>query len=65
LVTAAGEATTRVETGAALQAIADVFWFSLEFGVLWDDGELEKVVGGFFAGVDDDTPERLGIALAV
>ena len=27
-------------------------------------GELEEVVGGFFASVDDDTPQRLGIALA-
>jgi phenylalanine-4-hydroxylase len=25
-------------------------------------GELEEVVGGFFASVDDDTPQRLGLA---
>jgi phenylalanine-4-hydroxylase len=30
---AAGEAAHRVETDAALQVIADVFWFTLEFGV--------------------------------
>jgi phenylalanine-4-hydroxylase len=111
---AAGEATTRVETEAAVQAIADVFWFTLEFGVMYEAGELraygagilssygeieeframeirpldiaamvaveyditayqpvlfgaasfgelEDVVGGFFATVDDDTPARLGI----
>ena len=114
---AAGEATLRVETDAALQAIADVFWFTLEFGVMWEEGELraygagilssygeieeframeirpldiaamatvdyditsyqpvlfgaasfgelEDVVGTFFATVDDDTPARLGIAAA-
>ena len=31
---AAGEAARRVETEAALQFIADVFWFTLEFGVV-------------------------------
>src|SRR5215208_1389935 len=29
---AAGEAAQRVQTDAALQAIADVFWFTMEFG---------------------------------
>jgi phenylalanine-4-hydroxylase len=109
----AGEAVRRVETDAAVQFIADVFWFSMEFGVVYEDGELkaygagilsscgeieefrevevrpldiaemgsieyditryqpvlyaarslgqiEDVVGGFFAGADDDTPVRLG-----
>ena len=46
---AAGEATTRVETDAALQAIADVFWFSLEFGVLWEDGELRAYGAGILS----------------
>jgi phenylalanine-4-hydroxylase len=107
----AGEAVRRVETDAAVQFIADVFWFSMEFGVVYEDGELkaygagilsscgeieefrdvevrpldiaemgsieyditryqpvlyaarslahiEDVVGGFFAGADDDTPAR-------
>jgi phenylalanine-4-hydroxylase len=111
----AGRAAQRVETDEALQAIADVFWFTLEFGVLWEDGELraygagilssygeieefrhmrirpldlaemvtieyditkyqpvlfgaasmgelEEVVGGFFASADDDTPARLAAA---
>jgi phenylalanine-4-hydroxylase len=30
----AGEAARRVETDEALQIIADVFWFTLEFGVI-------------------------------
>jgi phenylalanine-4-hydroxylase len=108
----AGRAAQRVETEEALQFLADVFWFTIEFGVLREDGEvraygagllssygeieefrgadlrpldllemgtieyditkyqpvlfcadgmgeLEDVVGGFFAGFDDDTPARL------
>jgi phenylalanine-4-hydroxylase len=108
----AGAAVRRAETDAAIQLIADVFWFSMEFGVVYEDGELkaygagilsscgeieefrdveirpldiaemgsieyditryqpvlyaarslgeiEDVVGGFFAGVDDETPARL------
>jgi phenylalanine-4-hydroxylase len=109
---AAGLAAQRVETDDALQFLADVFWFTIEFGVMREDGEvraygagilssygeieefrgadlrpldllemgtleyditnyqpvlfcadgmgeLEDVVGGFFAGFDDDTPGRL------
>jgi phenylalanine-4-hydroxylase len=108
----AGRAAQRVETEEALQFLADVFWFTIEFGVLREDGEvraygagilssygeieefraadlrpldllemgtleydiskyqpvlfcaesaghLEDVVGGFFAGYDDDSPARL------
>ncbi len=108
----AGLAAQRVETDEALQFLADVFWFTIEFGVLREDGEvraygagilssygeieefrgadlrpldilamaaqeydithyqpvlfcadgmgqLEDVVGGFFAAFDDDTPARL------
>jgi phenylalanine-4-hydroxylase len=113
----AGLAAQRVETDAALQFLADVFWFTIEFGVMREEGEvraygagilssygeieefrgadlrpldllemgtleyditkyqpvlfyadgmgeLEDVVGGFFAGFDDDTPARLGVAAA-
>jgi phenylalanine-4-hydroxylase len=116
----AGLAAQRVETDEALQFLADVFWFTIEFGVLREEGEvraygagilssygeieefrgadlrpldilamatqeydithyqpvlfcadgmgqLEEVVGGFFAGFDDDTPARVrgvgGVAL--
>jgi phenylalanine-4-hydroxylase len=101
-----------VETDEALQFLADVFWFTIEFGVMREEGEvraygagilssygeieefrgadlrpldllemgtleyditkyqpvlfcadgmgeLEDVVGGFFAGFDDETPDRL------
>jgi phenylalanine-4-hydroxylase len=46
---AAGEATTRVETDAALQAIADVFWFTLEFGVMYEEGELRAYGAGILS----------------
>jgi phenylalanine-4-hydroxylase len=115
---AAGLAAQRVETDAALQFLADVFWFTIEFGVMREDGEvraygagilssygeieefrgadlrpldllemgtleyditkyqpvlfcadgmgeLEDVVGGFFAAYDDDTPARLRRAAGV
>jgi phenylalanine-4-hydroxylase len=107
----AGLAAQRVETDEALQFLADVFWFTIEFGVLREEGELraygagilssygeieefrgadlrpldilamatqeyditkyqpvlfcadgmgelEDVVGGFFATFDDDVPNR-------
>jgi phenylalanine-4-hydroxylase len=120
----AGEAARRLETKAGRDFFARVFWFSLEFGVLWESdptypsthpelraygagllssyGEIEEfraadirpldvaamgvqaydithyqpilfaadgiehlleVVGGFFAGCDDDAPARLGGAV--
>src|SRR4051812_25403506 len=37
---AAGLAAQRVETDAALQAIADVFWFTMEFGVVHEHDSL-------------------------
>src|SRR4051794_12272637 len=46
---AAGEAAQRVVTDEALQAIADVFWFTLEFGVLWEDGELRAYGAGILS----------------
>jgi phenylalanine-4-hydroxylase len=40
----AGAAARRVESAAALEFVSKVFWFSLEFGVLHEDGAL-KVYG--------------------
>ncbi len=37
----AGRAAQRVETDAALQAIADVFWFTMEFGVMYEGPQRE------------------------
>jgi len=46
---AAGEATVRVESEAAVQMIADVFWFTLEFGVMYEDGELRAYGAGILS----------------
>ncbi|WP_067468314.1 phenylalanine 4-monooxygenase [Nocardia amamiensis] len=109
---AVGAAVGRLSTERALKFLADVFWFSMEFGVVREHGEvrcygagllssygeieefrhaelrpldiaqmgtavydithyqpilycaesiaeIEDVIGGFFATMDDDTPDRL------
>src|SRR4051794_20248607 len=45
----AGLAAQRVETTEALQFLADVFWFSMEFGVLHEDGELKTYGAGILS----------------
>ena len=45
----AGLAAQRVETDEALQFLADVFWFTLEFGVVWEDGELRAYGAGILS----------------
>jgi phenylalanine-4-hydroxylase len=45
----AGLAARRVETQAALQVLADVFWFTIEFGVVWEDGELRAYGAGILS----------------
>ena len=45
----AGEAARRVETEEALQFVADVFWFTLEFGVVYEDGELRAYGAGILS----------------
>lgn len=45
----AGVAAQRVETERALQFLADVFWFTLEFGVLHEDGELKAYGAGILS----------------
>lgn len=45
----AGEAARRVVTDEALQLIADVFWFTMEFGVLREDGELKAYGAGILS----------------
>jgi phenylalanine-4-hydroxylase len=46
---AAGEAARRVESEAALQLVADVFWFTLEFGVVREGGELRAYGAGILS----------------
>jgi phenylalanine-4-hydroxylase len=45
----AGEAARRVETDEALQIIADVFWFTLEFGVIREGSELKAYGAGILS----------------
>ena len=45
----AGEAARRCETDAGLQFVADVFWFTIEFGVLWEDGALRAYGAGILS----------------
>jgi len=45
----AGEAARRAQTAAGLQLVADVFWFTIEFGVLFEDGELRAYGAGILS----------------
>ena len=45
----AGHASRRAETDAALDFFSKVFWFTLEFGVLWEDGELRAYGAGLLS----------------
>jgi phenylalanine-4-hydroxylase len=45
----AGEAARRAETDAGVQFVADVFWFTVEFGVLWEDDELRAYGAGILS----------------
>jgi phenylalanine-4-hydroxylase len=49
LYRAAGDAVRRVETEDALQFISKVFWFSLEFGVLRENGEVRSYGAGLLS----------------
>jgi phenylalanine-4-hydroxylase len=46
---AAGRAAPRVETEEALQFVSKAFWFTLEFGVLWENGELRTYGAGILS----------------
>jgi phenylalanine-4-hydroxylase len=45
----AGDAARRMRTDEGLQLVADVFWFTLEFGVVWEDGELKAYGAGILS----------------
>lgn len=49
LYEAAGNASRRAESDAALDFFSKVFWFTLEFGVLWEDGELRTYGAGLLS----------------
>jgi phenylalanine-4-hydroxylase len=45
----AGQASLRARSDAALDFFSKVFWFTLEFGVLWEDGELRAYGAGLLS----------------
>jgi phenylalanine-4-hydroxylase len=45
----AGEAARRAETQDGLQMVADVFWFTIEFGCVWEEGELRAYGAGILS----------------
>ena len=45
----AGEAARRCETPESLQYVADIFWFTIEFGVIWEEGELRCYGAGLLS----------------
>jgi len=46
---AAGQASQRLESDDAMQFVADVFWFSIEFGVMAEDGETKAYGAGILS----------------
>lgn len=49
LYEAAGHASRRATTDEAMQAFSKFFWFTLEFGVLYEDGELKAYGAGLLS----------------
>ncbi|MBO3085676.1 phenylalanine 4-monooxygenase [Cellulomonas fengjieae] len=45
----AGEAARRCQTPEGLQYVADVFWFTIEFGVMYEHGELRAYGAGLLS----------------
>jgi phenylalanine-4-hydroxylase len=45
----AGEAARRMQSEAGLQMVADVFWFTIEFGVVREQGELRAYGAGILS----------------
>jgi phenylalanine-4-hydroxylase len=45
----AGRAARRLQTEAGREFFAHVFWFTIEFGVLWEDGELRAYGAGLLS----------------
>lgn len=46
---AAGQASLRVETEEAMKFVADVFWFSMEFGLMREHGEVKAYGAGILS----------------
>jgi phenylalanine-4-hydroxylase len=45
----AGEASLRASSDSSLQFFSRVFWFTIEFGLVWEDGELRTYGAGLLS----------------
>ncbi|MEW6153339.1 MAG: phenylalanine 4-monooxygenase [Actinomycetota bacterium] len=48
-----GQAVARTRSGPALRFLSRVFWFTLEFGVVWEDGELKAYGAGILSSAGE------------
>lgn len=48
-----GEAAKRLETKEAMQFLSRVFWFTMEFGVVWEHGNLRAYGAGLLSSVGE------------
>jgi phenylalanine-4-hydroxylase len=50
---AVGDAVDRTESVQALGFLSRVFWFTMEFGVVWEDGELKTYGAGILSSIGE------------
>ncbi|MGH8900465.1 MAG: phenylalanine 4-monooxygenase [Egibacteraceae bacterium] len=53
-----GGAVARTQTEAALRFLSRVFWFSMEFGVVWEDGEPKAYGAGILSSFGETAAYR-------
>ncbi|MGH8884139.1 MAG: phenylalanine 4-monooxygenase [Egibacteraceae bacterium] len=53
-----GKAVARTQTDAALRFLSQVFWFSMEFGVVWEDGEPRAYGAGILSSFGETAAYR-------
>ncbi|MGH8898883.1 MAG: phenylalanine 4-monooxygenase [Egibacteraceae bacterium] len=53
-----GGAVARAQTDAALRFLSQVFWFSMEFGVVWEDGEPRAYGAGILSSSGETAAYR-------
>jgi phenylalanine-4-hydroxylase len=53
-----GDAVTRTRSEEALRFLSRVFWFSMEFGVVWEDGEPKAYGAGILSSCGETVAYR-------